>query len=160
MGVKEIRFCDMTQEDGAQNWEFEEGDKKYGIDLLESEWDKLNKLFKDRDAVQAQIQEYVDVAEDRTPGQPTLTGKAPKKDTGPDATDVRKWATEGGELIDGKPIPERGRVPQVWKDAYKAAKEKEALQRTFPQTVADSSGQEQPAGEASAADSTADIDTQ
>ncbi|WP_145500842.1 histone-like nucleoid-structuring protein Lsr2 [Streptomyces sp. CFMR 7] len=144
MAIKEIRVCDITGADGAQNWEFEEGDKKYGIDLLETEWDKLNNLFKERAAIQEQIQEYVEVAEDRTPGQPTLTTPAARRPEGPDAAEVRKWAKATNHLIDGEPIPERGRVPKAWKDAYVTAQEAEKRQQASPQAVADKSDQEQP----------------
>ncbi|WP_327294466.1 Lsr2 dimerization domain-containing protein [Streptomyces sp. NBC_01197] len=107
--------CDITGEIGAEPWEYEVGDKKYSIDLIEAERVKLVELLKTLDG-------YVEKSEETTsPAIPAQT-----KVSGPDAGAVRKWAAENfpeGHEIDGKVMNDRGRVPKGWQDAFLKAQE-------------------------------------
>ncbi|MFI1528605.1 Lsr2 dimerization domain-containing protein [Streptomyces griseus] len=150
MALQQIRVCDITgDKEGVEVQEFEVDDRKYRIDLNPGEQEKLSGLLKQAHEIREALQVYVEKAEDTTPGQPTLPGKAAKKDTGPDAADVRRWAKSTSHRINGEPIPERGRVPQAWKDAYSVSRQRAALERGIPHLASDSGGQE--AGEPSAA---------
>ncbi|MFE5092097.1 histone-like nucleoid-structuring protein Lsr2 [Streptomyces sp. NPDC056638] len=129
MAREEVRYvkvtCDITgEEEGAQGWEFELLGKKFGIDLVEREWDNLNVLIR-------QIAPYLEVAVDNSPGQAEIPipAQGAKKPSGPDAADVRMWAAKNfpaGHEIDGKGMNEKGRVPKVWTDAYLAAQKAES----------------------------------
>ncbi|XMN06967.1 histone-like nucleoid-structuring protein Lsr2 [Streptomyces griseobrunneus] len=133
MALQQIRVCDITGEkEGVEVQEFEVDDRKYRIDLTPGEQEKLSGLLKQALEIREALQVYVEKAEDTTPGQPMLPGKVAKKDDGPDATAVRRWAKESGHLIGGEPIPDRGRIPKAWREAYTEAKEKEALARALP----------------------------
>lgn len=108
---------DVSQEVGAEGWEFELLGKKFGIDLLESEWEELKELVE-------KITPFLEAATDNTPGQVAIdipAQEAKPKQNIPDSTKVREWAAESGILIDGKTINERGRVPKAWNEAYLAA---------------------------------------
>ncbi|WP_405538098.1 Lsr2 family protein [Streptomyces sp. NBC_00075] len=108
MAKRVITESDLSGEPDAETVSFAFDGTAYTVDLTEAEKEELAKVLKP----------YLDVAEEAT-----STGQAsiPTQPTGPDPVKVRKWASENGIEIDGKPISDRGRVPKPFVEAYEKA---------------------------------------
>ncbi|MCX4554148.1 histone-like nucleoid-structuring protein Lsr2 [Streptomyces sp. NBC_01500] len=110
MGTKEIKFCDITGEEGdVEKVEFEFKGNRYSIELCLSEVIAMEGAFKP----------YIAAGEEITPGQVEIPVQA-SKPSGPDPVTVREWAISNSILVDGKAINEKGRVPKAFTDLFLA----------------------------------------
>lgn len=110
MARKTVIISDLSGEEGAEEVSFSWDGQAYTIDLAESEKGKLAKL----------LAPYLEKAS-KVKGE-TIKAAPKKKDAGLDAATVRAWVLENDvKDPDGKPLSDRGRVPEYFWEEYRKA---------------------------------------
>ncbi|GAA3796443.1 Lsr2 family protein [Streptomyces coacervatus] len=110
MARKTVIISDLSGEEGAEEVSFSWDGQAYTIDLLETEKGELAKL----------LAPYL--KEEFKVKAGTIKATPKKKDAGLDAATVRAWVLENGvKDPDGKPLSDRGRVPEYFREQYRKA---------------------------------------